>query len=124
MLSTVIWGNVSINVMLTLLSSSVLAGLSAFFFSAFAITLLGEILRCRPKCGWNYNWHNLRETNYSILCGEFKWLIDGRCGKAFPAIDFAHVDLTGSKQRPEQHGSRVRRRQHGLRLDPALELLV
>jgi hypothetical protein len=42
-LSTVIWGNVSINVLLTLLSSSVLAGLSAFFFSAFAITLLGEI---------------------------------------------------------------------------------
>ena len=79
---------------------------------------------CRPKCGWNYNWHNLRETNYSILCGEFKWLIDGLCGKTLPAIDFAHVDLTGSKQRPEQHGSRVRRRQHGLRLDPALELLV
>src|SRR5579864_9641158 len=79
---------------------------------------------CRPRCGWNYNWHNLRETNYSILCGEFKWLIDGRCGKTLPAIDLAHVDLAGSKQRPEQHGSRVRRRQHGLRLDPALELLV
>jgi len=79
---------------------------------------------CRPKCGWNYNWHNLRETNYSILCGEFKWLIDGLCGKTLPAIDLAHVDLAGSKERPEQHGSRVRRRQHGLRLDPALELLV
>src|ERR1700746_2227195 len=79
---------------------------------------------CRPKCGWNYKWHNLRETNYSMLCGEFKGLIDGLCGKALPAIDFAHVDLAGSKQRPEQHGSRVRRRQHGLRLDSALELLV
>src|ERR1700738_3713279 len=78
----------------------------------------------RPECGRNYNWHNLRETNYSILCGELKWLIDGLCGKTLPAIDFAHVDLAGSKQRPEQHGSRVRRRQHGLRLDPALELLV
>ena len=43
-LSTVIWGNVSINVLLTLLSSSVLAGLSAFLFSAFAITVLGEIV--------------------------------------------------------------------------------
>lgn len=43
-LSTVIWGNVSINVLLTLLSSSVLAGLAAFLFSAVAITLLGEIL--------------------------------------------------------------------------------
>src|ERR1700730_15164937 len=79
---------------------------------------------CRPKCGRNYNWHNLRETNYSILCGEFNWLIDGFCGEAMPAIDLAHGDLAGSQQRPEQHGSRIRRRQHGLRLDPTLELLV
>jgi metal transporter CNNM len=43
-LSTVIWGNVSTNVFLTLLSDSVLAGLGAFFFSAVAITLLGEIV--------------------------------------------------------------------------------
>ncbi len=43
-LATVIWGNVTNNVLLTLLSDSVLAGLSAFFFSAFAITLLGEII--------------------------------------------------------------------------------
>src|SRR5215470_6132874 len=42
-LATVIWGNVSTNVLLTLLSDSVLAGLSAFFFSAVMITLLGEI---------------------------------------------------------------------------------
>src|ERR1700730_8177452 len=33
-LATVIWGNVSTNVLLTLMSDSVLAGLSAFFFSA------------------------------------------------------------------------------------------
>ncbi len=43
-LATVIWGNVMTNVLLTLLSDSVLAGVGAFFFSAFAITLLGEIL--------------------------------------------------------------------------------
>src|ERR1700753_316362 len=43
-LSTVIWGNVTTNVLLTLLSNSVLAGLGAFFFSAFAITMLGEII--------------------------------------------------------------------------------
>jgi hypothetical protein len=42
-LATIIWGNVSTNVLLTLLSDSVLAGLGAFIFSAFAITLLGEI---------------------------------------------------------------------------------
>src|ERR1700720_3334857 len=43
-LSTVIWGNVTTNVLLTLLSGSLLTGLGAFFFSAFAITLLGEII--------------------------------------------------------------------------------
>jgi metal transporter CNNM len=43
-LATVIWGNVTNNVLLTLLSGSVLTGLSAFLFSAFAITLLGEII--------------------------------------------------------------------------------
>jgi metal transporter CNNM len=42
-LATIIWGNVSTNVLITLLSDSVLAGLGAFVFSAFAITLLGEI---------------------------------------------------------------------------------
>ena len=43
-LSTVIWGNVTTNVLLTLLSDSILTGLGAFFFSAFAITMLGEII--------------------------------------------------------------------------------
>ena len=42
-LATVIWGNVSTNVLLTLLSDSVLAGVGAFLFSAVVITLLGEI---------------------------------------------------------------------------------
>jgi Cyclin M transmembrane N-terminal domain len=42
-LSTIIWGNVATNVLLTLLSESVLAGLGAFFFSTVVITLLGEI---------------------------------------------------------------------------------
>jgi hypothetical protein len=43
-LATVIWGNVSTNVLLTLLSDSVLAGVGAFLFSAVVITLLGEII--------------------------------------------------------------------------------
>src|SRR5262245_21667206 len=42
-LATLIWGNVGTNVILTLLSDSVLSGLAAFFFSAVVITLLGEI---------------------------------------------------------------------------------
>jgi hypothetical protein len=41
-----------------------------------------------------------------------------------PAIHLAHVDLAGGKQRPEQHARRVGRRQHSLRLDLPLELLV
>lgn len=43
-LATVLWGNVGINVLLTLLSNSVLAGISAFLFSTILITFAGEIL--------------------------------------------------------------------------------
>jgi len=43
-LTTVLWGNVGINVLLTLLSSSVLTGVSAFLFSTMVITFAGEIL--------------------------------------------------------------------------------
>ncbi len=42
-LATVLWGNVAINVLLTLLSNSVLAGVGAFLFSTVIITLFGEI---------------------------------------------------------------------------------
>jgi metal transporter CNNM len=44
LLATILWGNVAINVLLTLLSNSVMAGIVAFMFSTFAITLLGEII--------------------------------------------------------------------------------
>lgn len=43
LLTTILWGNVSINVLLTLLSNSVLAGVSAFLFSTVFITFFGEI---------------------------------------------------------------------------------
>lgn len=42
-LATILWGNVSINVLLTLLADSVLLGLAAFFFSTIVITFAGEI---------------------------------------------------------------------------------
>ena len=42
-LATIIWGNVSVNVLLTLLSGSVLAGGWAFLFSTVFITFFGEI---------------------------------------------------------------------------------
>jgi metal transporter CNNM len=43
LLTTILWGNVSINVLLTLLSNSVLVGVAAFLFSTFVITIAGEI---------------------------------------------------------------------------------
>jgi len=43
-LVTILWGNVSVNVLLTLLAESVLAGIAAFAFSTVAITFLGEIV--------------------------------------------------------------------------------
>lgn len=43
LLTTILWGNVAINVLLTLLSDSVMAGIGAFLFSTVAITLFGEI---------------------------------------------------------------------------------
>jgi len=42
-LTTILWGNVGINVLLTLLSDSVLSGVAAFAFSTFLITICGEI---------------------------------------------------------------------------------
>ncbi len=44
LLTTILWGNVGINVLLTLLSNSVLAGVAAFLFSTVIITLFGEIM--------------------------------------------------------------------------------
>ncbi len=44
LLTTILWGNVGINVLLTLLSDSVLAGVGSFFFSTFLITTFGEVV--------------------------------------------------------------------------------
>ena len=44
LLTTILWGNVASNCLLTLLSDSVLAGVSAFVFSTVGITLVGEIV--------------------------------------------------------------------------------
>ena len=55
---------------------------------------------CRPECGWDL-WRDLQQGEAIGSCGEVNWLIDGLCAERFPAIDFAHVDLTGSEQSPE-----------------------
>lgn len=44
LLSTLLWGNVGVNVLLTILSESVMTGVGAFLFSTFVITIGGEIL--------------------------------------------------------------------------------
>lgn len=44
LLTTILWGNVGINVLLTLLSDSVMAGVLSFMFSTIIITLFGEII--------------------------------------------------------------------------------
>ena len=42
LLTTVLWGNVAVNCLLTLLSDSVMAGVGAFLFSTVGITVAGE----------------------------------------------------------------------------------
>jgi hypothetical protein len=44
LLTTILWGNVGINVLLTLLSDSVMVGVTSFAFSTVVITLFGEII--------------------------------------------------------------------------------
>ena len=44
LLCTILWGNVAVNVLLALLSESVLSGIFAFVFSTVGITFFGEII--------------------------------------------------------------------------------
>ncbi len=44
LLATILWGNVAVNVLLALLSNSVMTGIAAFLFSTFVITFIGEII--------------------------------------------------------------------------------
>lgn len=44
LLCTILWGNVSVNVLLAMLSGSVLAGMWGFIFSTVGITFFGEII--------------------------------------------------------------------------------
>jgi CBS domain containing-hemolysin-like protein len=43
LLTTMLWGNVGVNVLIAMLTDSVMAGTSAFLFSTFGITCFGEI---------------------------------------------------------------------------------
>lgn len=44
LLCTILWGNVSVNVLLTILADSVVTGVFAFLFSTVGITIVGEIM--------------------------------------------------------------------------------
>jgi hypothetical protein len=95
LLTTILWGNVGINVLLTLLSDSVLAGVSAFLFSTIAITLFGEIA---PQA--YFSRHALRMASllspllrlYQILLYPVvrpsAWLLDQWLGRE--AIQYYH----------------------------------
>jgi hypothetical protein len=66
---------------------------------------------------------DLRLFEVSCSSGAVNRLSAG-LDKRRPAIDFPEHDLARSEKRPEQHRCGFRRRQHALRLDPALELQV
>ncbi len=51
LLATILWGNVGVNVLLSMLSGSVLARAAAFLFSTFVITIVGEIFPRRISRG-------------------------------------------------------------------------
>ncbi len=64
LLTTILWGNVGINVLLTLLTDSVLAGIAGFLFSTFAITIFGEIF---PQAYFSRNALKMGYYLYPVL---------------------------------------------------------
>lgn len=88
LLTTILWGNVSINVLLTLLSDSVMAGLTSFLFSTIFITLFGEI---GPQA--YFSRHALKTASYLApvlrvyqlilypVAKPVAWLLDQSLGK-------------------------------------------
>lgn len=64
LLTTILWGNVGINVLLTLLSDSALAGVMAFVFSTVFITIFGEIL---PQAYFSRNALRMASTLAPVL---------------------------------------------------------
>ncbi len=102
LLATILWGNVAANCLLTLLSDSVMAGLSAFMFSTVVITIMGEIL---PQA--YFSRHALRIGSllspvirfYMValwpIVGPTSWLLDKLVGEEsltfFKERDFHYI---------------------------------
>lgn len=88
LLTTILWGNVATNVLLALLSDSVMAGMLGFIFSTVVITICGEII---PQA--YFSRHALRVASlltpvlrlYQILlypvAKPSAWLLDQWLGK-------------------------------------------
>src|SRR5512132_1681368 len=73
---------------------------------------------------WKMPSWRLRRLEVNGSGGEVNDRVGWFGGKRLPAVDLAHGDLSGREQRPKQHSCGLRRRQDGLGLDAALELLV
>ena len=73
LLTTILWGNVGINVLLTLLSNSVLAGVAAFAFSRYPLGrfnsnphakhIVAQLIEFRKadSCKYDHGWHSLAQ---------------------------------------------------------------
>jgi len=82
LLTTILWGNVGINVLLALLSNSVMAGVLAFLFSTFVITFAGEI-RYHSKI-FHIHFHSACvrvSSNESSKSAAVLKLLNHRCSK-------------------------------------------
>ena len=64
LLTTILWANVAVNVLLTLLSKSILAGVTAFVFSTLLITFFGEIF---PQAYFSRHSLNIASKLYPML---------------------------------------------------------
>ena len=88
LLTTILWGNVAINVLLTLLSNSVMVGAVAFVFSTFLITFAGEIL---PQAYFSRNALRMASLLSPVLrfyqrllypvAGPSAWMLDKLIGE-------------------------------------------
>ncbi|MFT7486478.1 MAG: metal transporter CNNM [Candidatus Paceibacteria bacterium] len=71
LLTTILWGNVAANVLLTLLTDSVLTGAYAFMFSTFGITFFGEIL---PQAWFSRNAITMGSTLAPVI-RVYQWIL-------------------------------------------------
>ena len=88
LLTTILWGNVAINVLLTLLSNSVMVGAAAFLFSTFLITFAGEIL---PQAYFSRNAMRMASALSGVMrfyqrllypvAGPSAWMLDKLIGE-------------------------------------------